>query len=153
MVITSQVNYPSGRYHVYDLSDIGRYVCWDECGFEIDVADTSDQADAIVSMYWWHQLNGCDTRPGQLPVFTSHEQLQFIKTYKKSCVPSQVVEFKDSHNNATTNSLYQLRDDNEWHQLTDQEVIDYTTAEDGPVQRWIQQMKQDELSPAIEDVC
>ena len=60
-----------------NMSDIGRYIVYDETGSSFAIVDTIDLGEAELEFYDWYYLNGAD--PFRIPYFTTYEQLDYIK--------------------------------------------------------------------------
>lgn len=100
-----------------NMSDIGKYMCWDEAGLFNGLADSEQHAKVKTMMYWWSWLNGADPRLHELPRFTNHEQCMLVhEKYPRMQVICLNVE----------KPIYLERTETGWRPMNHDECVQYT---------------------------
>lgn len=107
-----------------NMSDIGRYQCWDEAGLANGITDTLNQAKVKTAMYAWDWLEGADMRLEYVPLFIGNEQSVYARDYyyNKPMHIGMVVRYR-----ATPRStiVHLIRVDTGWKPANNDDLANY----------------------------
>lgn len=107
-----------------NMTDIGKYICWDEVGQFNGLVDTIEQASALTTFYAWSWLNGADPRIEQLPVFYGNEQINWVAEHRMR-VPNYIGAMVKFSPNKHLDTIILQRTATGWKPANDDDIREY----------------------------